>query len=205
MREKTEQERFWEGDFGDAYTQRNQYDPRLRAPFYKKILTRTQGVSSVCEFGANRGLNMKALQAVNASLELTAVEINSSAYEELRKIAGVNAHHGPIQDFVPEKQSDLVLISGVLIHVNPETLPLVYKRLFDASRRYVLINEYFNPVPVEVEYRGHLGRLFKRDFAGEFIDLNGPGNLKVVDYGFLWRRMEPQWDNATWVLLEKTV
>ena len=33
-----------------------------------------------------------------------------------------------------------------------------------------------------VEYRGHTGKLFKRDFAGEMIYRF---DLKLIDYGFL--------------------
>ena len=46
------------------------------------------------------------------------------------------------------------------------------------------MSEYFNPVPVEVSYRGHSERLFKRDFAREFW-AKFP-NLELVDYGFVW-------------------
>jgi hypothetical protein len=76
--------------------------------------------------------------------------------------------------------------------------------MYDASRRYILMVEYFNPTPTEIDYRGHAGKLFKRDFAGDFIDQFGKDKVSVVDYGFWWKRMEPQWDNATWVLMQKT-
>jgi spore coat polysaccharide biosynthesis protein SpsF len=47
-----------------------------------------------------------------------------------------------------------------------------------------------------------MARLWKRDFAGEMLD-RFP-DLKVVDYGFVWRRdpIAPM-DDITWVLLEK--
>jgi len=46
--------------------------------------------------------------------------------------------------------------------------------------------------------------LFKRDFGGEFIDCVGEDAVRVVDYGFFWRRLEPAWDDLTWTLFEKT-
>jgi pseudaminic acid biosynthesis-associated methylase len=78
----------------------------------------------------------------------------------------------------------------------------VYDSLYKASRRYIILAEYFNPTPVEVNYRGHAGRLFKRDFAGEMLD-RFP-DLQVVDYGFTWKRdpVFPQ-DDLTWFVLEK--
>jgi spore coat polysaccharide biosynthesis protein SpsF len=53
-----------------------------------------------------------------------------------------------------------------------------------------------------INYRGHKDRLFKRDFAGELMDKYP--DLKLVDYGFVWRRDNnfPQ-DDGTWFLLEK--
>jgi hypothetical protein len=66
----------------------------------------------------------------------------------------------------------------------------------------VLINEYFNPVPVELPYREHRNRLFKRDFGAEFLGANAH-RATVVDYGFLWHAVEPAWDNTTWWLFEK--
>ena len=64
-----------------------------------------------------------------------------------------------------------------------------------------MINEYFNPTPVSIPYRGHENKLFKRDFAGELIDSY---SLKLVDYGFVYSRdnLYPQ-DDMTWFLLEK--
>ena len=49
-------------------------------------------------------------------------------------------------------------------------LDLVYQKLYDASSSYILIAEYYNPSPVTISYRGHQDRLFKRDFAGEFLN-----------------------------------
>ena len=45
----------------------------------------------------------------------------------------------------------------------------VYKTLLSATSRYLLICEYYNPVPVKVVYRNFKNKLFKRDFAGDLI------------------------------------
>ena len=102
------------------------------------------------------------------------------------------------------EQVDLSLIKGVLIHINPDMLPVVYEKLYNASRRFVLVCEYYNPSPVAISYRGHSDRLFKRDFAGEMMDKYP--DLKLVDYGFAYRRDPafPQ-DDITWFLMEKGV
>lgn len=111
-------------------------------------------------------------------------------------------HHSSILDFKPQQTWDLVLIKGVLIHINPDELAQVYDKLIAACGKYLLIAEYYNPVPVAVPYRGHADRLFKRDFAGEIMDHHP--QMELIDYGFAYRR-DPNFpqDDITWFLMEK--
>jgi spore coat polysaccharide biosynthesis protein SpsF len=104
---------------------------------------------------------------------------------------------------VLKSKYDFALIKGVLIHINPDYLGKVYDMLYSSTSCYICIAEYYNPKPVEVTYRGHEGKLFKRDFAGEMMD-KFP-DLKLLDYGFVYHRDYhfPQ-DDTTWFLLEKT-
>lgn len=203
MRAKTSQEIFWEGEFGQDYTERNRIVPQDRAPFFASILQKTHDVRSICELGANRGHNLRAIALLNDSYELTGVDVNQEAVAEMGSVKELKGVHSSIQDFCPQRQFDLVFTCGVLIHLCPDDLPFVYRKIYDLSSRYILINEYFNPSPVELNYRGHAQRLFKRDFGSEIIEANG-GNLTVIDYGFLWQHMQPSWDNTTWFLLEKS-
>ena len=96
----------------------------------------------------------------------------------------------------------MVLIKGVLIHINPDALLQVYDKLVAASGRYLLVAEYYNPAPVAISYRGHADRLFKRDFAGEIMERHP--QMQLVDYGFVYRR-DPNFpqDDITWFLMEK--
>ena len=104
--------------------------------------------------------------------------------------------------YVPPAAFDLVLVKGVLIHVQPAMLPVAYDRIYAAAGRLILLAEYYNPSPVTVPYRGHADRLFKRDFAGEMLDRYP--DLRLRDYGFAYHRDAacPQ-DDLTWFLLEK--
>lgn len=201
-RSESPQERFWKDDFGTAYARRNQNLAELRVPFFRGLLGRTGPLLSACELGANIGENLQALRTLSPDMKLTGVEINSFACSQLSRIEGVQGWQGAIQDYTPNETFELVFTCGVLIHINPGDLPQIYGQMFRLSRRFILINEYFNPVPQEITYRGEPERLYKRDFAGEFLDLHGPG-LEVVDYGFLWKRLEPAWDNTTWTLFRK--
>ena len=73
---------------------------------------------------------------------------------------------------------------------------MVYQQLYKSSRKYILIAEYYNPSPVSISYRGHEDRLFKRDFAGEFLDKFE--DVRIVDYGFAYHRMSFPQDDITW-------
>lgn len=201
----TEQEEFWAGEFGDAYSVRNA-SSRARASALHKwstILRSCPMVESVLELGANVGLNMEALRSLLPEASLTAIEINESAYRELAKLESVNAVHGSFLDVTPDRTFDLTFTSGVLIHIAPEALGQVYDKLYRCSNRFVVVAEYYNPVPVSLTYRGHENRLFKRDFAGDLLD-RFP-DLRLRDYGFFYRR-DPNFpvDDVSWFLLEKT-
>lgn len=202
---RTEQEDFWAGDFGKEYIERNQGEELLASnlAFFSRALERTRNVGSAIEFGANIGMNLKALQLLLPKASLSAIEINPQAAKQLEGIlAKNNVITSSILDFSPHRTWDLVLIKGVLIHINPTELPMVYKALVESSCRYVLVAEYYNPEPVSIPYRGHSDRLFKRDFAGEI--LNAYPQMELIDYGFAYRRdpVFPQGD-ITWFLMEK--
>ena len=201
----TEQETFWAGTFGDEYIARNQGAPLLASnlQFFARALRSAGALRSGIEFGANIGMNLRALALLYPGIALRGVEINAEAARQLGETIGAaNVAHESVFDHVPGATADLALVKGVLIHLNPERLPLAYDKIVGATHRFVLVCEYYNPTPVAITYRGHADRLFKRDFAGEMLDRHPA--LQVVDYGFCWRRDPafPQ-DDVTWFLLEK--
>jgi len=203
-RYKTEQEQFWAGEFGDAYAERNAGAARVDAvaSLFESILSRVPAPGSVIEFGANIGLNIQALRRLLPAAELAAIEINDKAVRALRAIPALEVFATSILDFSPARTWDLALIKGVLIHINPDALPAVYSLLYRSASRYVCVIEYYNPTPIEVTYRGHEGRLFKRDFAGELLDTYP--DLHLVDYGFAYHRdLRYREGDTTWFLLEK--
>jgi pseudaminic acid biosynthesis-associated methylase len=205
MSYKTEQEQFWAGNFGSEYIERNKSAEYLASNlnFFSKSLQRTGRPASLIEFGANIGMNLRAIKMLFPSIALHAIEINPTASSQLKTWMGEsNVFEGSIFDFTPTEQVEVALIKGVLIHINPDMLQTVYEKLYATSSKYILICEYYNPSPVTIPYRGHSDRLFKRDFAGEMLDKYA--DLKLIDYGFCYKRDPafPQ-DDATWFLLEK--
>ena len=202
---KTEQESFWAGEFGTAYIDRNKGDRLLAAnlDFFSKALRGTRGIHSCMEFGANIGMNLRALKLLHPGLEQHGIEINAEAAKQLGALISTDhVFDGSIFDYRPAQIFDLVLIKGVLIHINPSELPTVYNQLYKCTGKYLMVAEYYNPSPVAIPYRGHSDRLFKRDFAGELLDTYP--DLSLLDYGFVYRR-DPSFpqDDITWFLMEK--
>lgn len=202
---KTEEELFWANEFGNEYIDRNISQDYLTSNlvFFSKVFSKIGKIDSVLEFGTNVGMNLRAIKQLFPSINLHGIEINKKAYEELIKLTGEeNVFHGSALEFNPTKKYDLVLSKGFLIHVNPEELKTIYSKMYESCDRYILVSEYYNPTPVTVNYRGHSDKLYKRDFAGELMNIYK--DLKLVDYGFIYKNdpFFPQ-DDMTWFLLEK--
>lgn len=205
MEFKTEQEEFWaSNEWGREYIQRNGTEIiKNNIHFFSNIFKNCNNISSIIEFGSNIGMNLHAINSLLKNIDISAIEINPQAVEELNSQKFINkVYHESILDFELDKQRDFVFIKGVLIHINPDFLDVVYQKMYESSKRYILIAEYYNPTPVSINYRGHNDRLFKRDFAGEMMDKYE--DLELIDYGFTYHRDNnfPQ-DDITWFLLEK--
>ena len=202
----TPQEDFWAGDFGDEYTKRNRSPGLLaeRTAHLARILQSLPGggIRSALELGPNIGLNLIALQRLVPGLKATAVEINAKAAEECAKIPDVTVVQDAFLNYKSEETFDLTFTFGVLIIQHPDTLPQMYDLLYKHSNRYILMSEYYNPTPTHVNYRGTQDKMFKRDFAGEFMD-RFP-DVQLVDYGFFYHRdsIFPA-DDFNWFLMEK--
>lgn len=202
---KTEQEKFWASEFGNEYSERNEGKNLVacNTSLFEKVFKRTGKIGSIIEFGANRGLNLRGIRNLLPDAELSAVEINEFAKNKLNEWGGCKEIlHQSALEFTPQRKYDLSMVKGVLIHINPSFLQKMYENLYDSSSRWILIAEYYNPTPVEVSYRGHSNRLFKRDFAGEVLDKYS--DLTLVDYGFIYHR-DPVFaqDDISWFLMEK--
>ncbi len=205
MSYKTEQENFWATSFGDEYIERNKVEENYaqRVHLFSQILSQTYGIKSICEFGANIGNNLHALHSLLPDAEIQAIEINKKACDRLSELGWLNkVYNQSILETSLPNVCDLSFCSGVLIHINPDELEKAYQAIYDASKRYVMVCEYYNPSPVSISYRGHSERLFKRDFAGEMLDMFP--DLKLLKYGFAYHR-DPNFpmDDLTWFLMEK--
>jgi spore coat polysaccharide biosynthesis protein SpsF len=199
----TNQEEFWAGKFGDEYVDRNRYEISATLAMFSRILSKAYNVSSLFEIGCNIGQNLRALQLLKPGSKISGIEINATAHANAVKDFPDVINGSVLElDVASIGTFDLVFTKGVLIHINPDRLPDIYDKMASIGRRYVLMSEYYNPSPVAIDYRGHDQRLFKRDFAGEFLERHKA--FRLVDYGFVYRG-DPVFprDDATWFLMER--
>lgn len=202
--------RYWHGPDGDAYIYRNQ--PRqewleCRQRWFSGLLKAMSLSShpSFLEVGANTGMNFSALMPLFSG-EFHATDLNEKSCQLLKQDKQlrdqVQVTVGDIMKLPYRSEScDVVMTCAVLIHIHPDKLLQAAQELVRVSRKYLLCAEYYSMKPEEVVYRGHSGILFKRDFGGFFLD-HCP-ELGLVDYGFLWGRVEPSFDDIYWWLFEK--
>jgi pseudaminic acid biosynthesis-associated methylase len=202
---KTEQEKFWQGSFGDRYILRNKNNQLIKNNFFlfKQIFLKSFKIKNLIEFGPNVGLNIRALIKLLKLKSTTAVEINKKACLELKDIKNVNVINKSIINFSPKKKYDLVLVKGILIHINPNKLKKVYETIYKSCRNsgYILIAEYYSSYPTMVIYRGKRNKLFKRDFAGDFTSLFK--KTKIIKYGFAYHKDKHPQDDLNWFLIKK--
>lgn len=202
------QEALWKGSFGDDYQRRAPGDVEANRVLFERALRGLQ-IRSVIEFGAGRGANLAALRTLLPNALLSAVEINQRAAEHIAD-QGIQTQMASILEWIPPCEHpdvpsttwwDLALTKGLLIHIPPEGLPRAYEALHSASSRYIMLAEYYCPIPRTIPYRGQDNALWARDFAGEMLERFS--DLRLVDYGFVYRRDPYPQDDLTWFLLEK--
>ena len=204
MRNLTFQEQLWKGQFGNEYITRNNEDLLVASntALFSKIMSSTKDVSSIIEFGSNIGLNMLALKTILPQSSFSSVEINEKACEELKNLEFIDVYNTSMFDFESQDKFDFTFTKGVLIHISPDLLDDAYNILYEYSKKYIMVCEYYNPTPVEIEYRGNNNALFKRDFAGDLMKKFS--DLQLVDYGFVYHADNVfKQDDLTWFLMEK--
>jgi len=198
------QEKLWQSQFGSNYISRNNSDQLLKSKIFHFLKIMRGGgykINSIIELGSNIGLNLIALNRIYKNLLITAVEINKKACFYLSKIKNVKIINDSILKFKTRRKFDLVLMSGILIHIAPKNLPKLYKKIDKLSKKYILICEYYNPHPVNILYRGKKNQMFKRDFAGEFLKIYK--NYKLIDYRFAYHLDKYPLDDVSFFLLKK--
>jgi pseudaminic acid biosynthesis-associated methylase len=203
-----EQQNFWKNSYAKDYISKNNdfcislgieaWDIMLRK-VDKKTLN-----NGFLECGCNIGRNLDFLSRLVPKVPKSIIEISEPAYKYVINKYNLDSHfNGSIEDSNFENNKfDLVFTVGVLIHINPDNLINVMHKMYDYSKKYILIGEYFNRTPVMINYMGQDNMLFKRDFGKLFME---SCNIELVDYGFLWGHIYDKsgFDDITWWLFKK--
>lgn len=79
----TDQEVFWEGDFGDEYTDRVVHPIGPQLNLFRKNLSKTKPIESVFEIGVNRGMSLNAIQSLLPDVQINGIEIEK--YAQIQK------------------------------------------------------------------------------------------------------------------------
>ena len=171
---------FWSGDFGKEYTERNRVDWSLRVPLLRRMIEQT-GATSFLDVGCNAGWNLCALRNINPGVEMSGVDVNDDALAQAADegFDVVKMPASEVAEFFGSDSAQMVITSGVLIHVPPHELEATMRAIVDVSAQYVLCIEYDAPEEKMVEYRGHAHRLWKRPF-GKLYEALG---LSVLETG----------------------
>ena len=187
---------FWAGKFGTDYTDRNKVNFLDRVPFFQHILEETSA-RAFLDVGCNAGWNLRALRHISAEFEMSGVDINHDA---LTVAAGhgfdvVNAPASEIVETFGPESAEMVITSGVLIHIAPADLRTVMEAIVACSSHWILCIEYEAQQEEAIDYRGHANRLWKRPFGQLYQDLG----LSLVETG-----VAQGFDQCTYWLLEKS-
>lgn len=171
---KTKQLSYWQGTFGDYYTDRT-FDSKMfirRKKFFNKFLKNFDAIDSVLEVGCNVGRNLEILKAIKPELSVWGIEPNTKAFRiACKSLSGSRIFKKSIFDIKWSNKFDLVFTAGVLIHIGDEDSEKAIRKICEASRRYILAIEYYSKKRVAVLYRGLEDALYKRPYDKEFLGL----------------------------------
>ncbi len=199
-----EQQYFWAKEYAKEYIEKNtKFDQNMGVDGWAKMLAKSNSIETVLECGCNIGRNIKFLNDVLPEAKKSIIEISETAFNFVKEEYQLqHLYNGSILDSNIKSKFDLVFTMGVLIHIHPDDLLKNIDKMMSYSNKYILVGEYFNRTPVELEYQGQSNKLFKRDYGSLIMD-NYP--VELVDYGFLWGRLYDRagFDDVTWWLLER--
>lgn len=191
----------WTAAFGDQYTRRNAGTETDMARKAMWELLLPGGLESILEVGANVGKNLEAISLISDA-ELYASEPNELARAELENVTSPTHINGDFCDKLSwaDNHVDLVITSGLLIHIPPNKLMQSMREIYRVSRRWIISAEYFAPSEEMVPYRGHTDALWRRDYGSLWLD--SFTDLQCHAAMFAWKRMTGL-DNLTFWVLEK--
>ncbi len=175
---ETKEGAMWRGEFGDQYSERNllsldeldrMYQGKYgvtRSILNHRFLANVPRSSSILEVGCNLGNQLTLLHQIGFE-NLTGIEINPEIVKNAQsRVPWARVMEGSALKIpFADASFDLVFTSGLLIHIAPQTLPVVIREIHRCAKEWIWGFEYYAPQMTEVPYRGHSGLLWKTDYA----------------------------------------
>jgi len=196
----------WGGSFGESYTRRNlniNFSSKLqnkRKGFFRQALTKTKGVHRILEVGCNTGHNLLAFsdigdfELVGIDPQALALKIGKEKKVPATLIKGSVYNMPFFKDYF-----DLVLTSGVLMHIHRRSLPKALKEIDRVTNKYFLTIDYFDDKEISVNYRGYEDMLWRRDMRKACLKILP--NMKLI-----WDKKlnkDSRTGKYTWIFLYK--
>ena len=192
----------WAGDFGKAYTDRNEMFPyACRWRFWRDII-QNHDIKSVLEVGCNTGPNLGIIKTWMSSFrDIWGCDINPYNIQQCRaRWPDIQAVYASGFD-LPFRDGyfDLVFTSGVLIHQKPTEVESMMQEIIRVSGKYVLAIEYFTEEFKEIKYRGGEGTAFTGPYGEVYQKRYG---LREIETGLLEK--QDGFDDCTYWLMSVT-
>ena len=169
----TEQEEFWAGTFGDEYTRRN-HDSRRPCELLGDVVAHLEADRADRD-GSRARLQRrpepKGARSAPARRSVTCGRDQPRRCRGKRGPPGRRWSRIRFSSSSRRQSCDLVLIAGRSDPHRPR--PSWTKSTTSCTQQPRAISVWRSTTarcPIEVPYRGHRNRLFKRDFAGEILD-----------------------------------
>lgn len=160
----------WSKSFGKSYTRRNldiNFSPKhqeRRKGWLSQALAKTKEVYRILEVGCNTGHNLLTFSDIG-NFELVGIDPQVLALKiGKEKKVPATLIKGSAYDIPFFKgYFDLVLTSGVLMHIHRRDLPKALKEINRVSNKYFLTIDYFDDEEISVDYHGYKDMLWRRD------------------------------------------
>tara|TARA_B110000495_G_C23003037_1_gene592162 strand:- start:1276 stop:1920 length:645 start_codon:yes stop_codon:yes gene_type:complete len=174
------QAKTWAGNFGDDYVERNISVDMVNADYVKLTGLEYDEIFSdffqdldkdldILELGCNVGNNLSILKSLEFK-NLHGIDINSKSIDIAKsRYSDIHFHNSSIESCeFPAQNFDLVFTAGVLIHINPNTLPDIIKKILSLSKQYVFGFESFSESTSKVFYQNSNNLYWKQNFPQLF-------------------------------------
>jgi len=206
---ETEQVKFWKGNFGKEYTDRNsflsfeEWDQNYvskygisRTKMFEDFIFDLDRSIKILEVGCNTGMQLRCLQKMGFE-NLYGLELQTYVVQKAKEFTvGINIIEGSGFD-IPFKDGffDMVMVNGVMIHIAPEDLLTFISEVYRCKSNYILGIEYFEENYKEINYRGHQGYLWKANFEKLYLEnFKDLGIVKSIKYPYVTKVNEGNQD-----------